>query len=138
MVVIAREKGITVSVPWEQILQEHGNISVEQTYRILITNSVFKESRRTPFAQQQKLVDRHGCVIPTVQEYLALCVFTNKVFQKCLYRAGNGQTPWTYGRSSTHVENYPLIVGGSAPARVDVHDDSFDAEDCGVGGRREL
>ena len=141
LVAIAAEKGITVNVEWDQILPNQGNISVEQTYVILITDSIFRASRSKTYAQQQAVVAGHGCVMPTVQEYVALCVFTNKAFQKCLYRQGDAQNPWTYGRSSTHVDNYPLIVGGSDPARVDVYhyeNRGFVLEGDGVGGRRKL
>ena len=135
---IATAKGITVDV-WDELLQEHGNVPVEQTYVIVITDSVFRISRSKIYAQQQELVARHRCVMPTVQEYVAHCVFTNIVYQKCIYRQDDEQTLWTYGRSSTHVQGFPLAVGCSGPARVDFDLSlGFGAGVFGVGGQRKL
>jgi hypothetical protein len=131
---IAKQAGIKVSV-WDEIVKELGDVPVEQTYVILITNSVFNESRRKIYDQQKELVSEHGCEMPTVQEYVALCVFTNKFFQKCLY----GQNPWTFGRSSTHVKSYPLVVGGFAPASLCVRTlFEFTHENYGAGGQRKF
>ena len=139
LVAIAEAKGIAVNLVRDEILREHGNVAVEQTYIIVITDSVFKKSRSKTYAQQQALVGGHKCVMPIVQEQVAHWVFTNIVFRKCLYSQSNGQILWTYGRSSTRVGNYSLVVGGSAPARVDVFRDyGLDDEVIGVGGRRKL
>jgi hypothetical protein len=134
LVAIAAKAGMTVEIFWDKIVQELGDVPVEQTYVILITNSVFKESRNKSYALQKDLVGEHGCEMPTVQEYVALCVFTNIFFQKCLY----GQNPWTYGRTSTQFEGFPLIVGGSAPARLSVYNSDFGYEHCGAGGQRKF
>jgi hypothetical protein len=134
LVAIAAKAGMDVKIHWNKIVKELGDVPVEQTYVILITNSVFNESRRKSYDQQKELVGAHGCEMPTVQEYVALCVFTNKVFQKCLY----GQNPLTYGRTSTQVEGDPLIFGGSAPARLCVHNFVFVHESVGAGGQRKF
>ena len=133
LIEIAKGEGMTVNI-WDRITEELGDVAVEQTYGILITNSVFMNSRNKAFTLQKTLVEGHGCEMPTVQEYVALCVYTFKVFKKCLY----GQNPWTFGRSSTHVGNDPLVVGGSAPARLYVYDDNFPHEINGAGGQRKF
>ena len=132
---IAKGEGITVDVLWDRIVPTLGDVAVEQTYGILITNNVFLNSRNKAFNSQKTLVEGDGCEMPTVQEYVALCVYTNKVFKKCLY----GQNPWTFGRSSTHVGNYPLVVGGSAPARLRVHNPAtLTMRSFGAGGQRKF
>jgi hypothetical protein len=134
LVKMAAEKGITVDILGDKILEEIGDISIGQTYGVLITNNVFKDSRSKSYADQEKLVRGAGCEMPTVQESVALC-FLTQILGICLY----GQNPRTYGRTSTHVGGYPLVVGGSAPSRLDVSPEiGFDDEDCGAGCRRKF
>lgn len=128
---IAWEEGMQVIVPWNAIIEELGDVPVEQTYTILITNNVFIDSRNKNYKAQEILAEEHGCQMPTGQEYVALCVFAKKIFQKCLY----GQNPLTYGHSSTHVQGFPLAVGGPAPGRLCVCSFNFDSEYLGVGGK---
>jgi hypothetical protein len=134
LIEIAKGEGMIVDVQWDRIIEELGDVPVEQTYGILITNNVFLNSRDNNVYSQEMLVKGHGCEMPTVQEYVALCVFTNKVFKKSLY----GQSPWTNGRSSMIVGNYPLSVGGSTSARLEINYGHFDNEDTGSGGQRKF
>lgn len=133
LIEIAAQEGMTVDILWNRIIEELGDVPVEQTYRILVTNNVFMESRNKDYKSQEVIVEGHGCVMPMVQEYVALCVFTSKIFKKCLYR----QNPLTYGRSSTHVQGDPLVVGGSAPGRLSVRIPHYDFgnESRGAGGQ---
>jgi len=133
LVKIAIDAGIKIDF-WDRIQQECGGASVNQSYVILITNSVFMTSRNKKCAEQKELVVDHGCELPTVQEYATLCVLTNKTFQKCLYR--QGQAPCTYARSSTHVGGNPVVVGGATLVHLGVYGNSFDYESFGAGGRR--
>jgi hypothetical protein len=121
-------------VDWKPLEARLSRIPVEQTYRILVTNTVFMGSRNKNYKSQERIVEGHGCVMPIVQEYVALCVFTSKIFKKCLY----GQNPLTSGRSSTHLQGFPLVVGGSAPARLCVSPYYFDSKNDGAGGRRKF
>jgi predicted NAD-dependent protein-ADP-ribosyltransferase YbiA (DUF1768 family) len=142
LIEIAKGEGMTVEVLWDRIIPELGDVPIEQTYGILITNSVFKYSRQIDYSTQKILVEGQGCEMPTVQEYVALCVFTNKVFKKCLY----GKNPRTYGRSSTHIGEFPLIVGfsfiaqneGVASTRLFVRHSRYDHDDRGAGGQKKF
>jgi hypothetical protein len=134
LIAIAKGEGMEVVVGWDPVIEKLGDVPVEQTYDILITNSVFINSRDNEFNLQKELVEGHGCKMPTVQEYVALCVFTNKVFKKCLY----GQNPMTFGRSSTHGANYPLVIGGSTSAILNIRNTCFDIRSYGAGGQRKF
>ena len=135
LVKIAADQGITVNIPWNEMLVCLGNIPIgRQAYGVLITNSVLKNSRNKSEEEREKLCFRVGCEMPTVHEYVALCVFTQLCFKKYLY----GQNPLTYGHSSTHFGKTPLVVGGSAaPSRLCIPN-SFFGHDVGAGGRRKL
>jgi predicted NAD-dependent protein-ADP-ribosyltransferase YbiA (DUF1768 family) len=134
LIKIAKGEGMTIDVLIDRIIEEHGAVPVEQTYGILITNSVFMNSRNKEYNIQAMLVEEHGCVMPTVQEYVALCVYTNKVFKKCLF----GRNQVTYGGSSTHVGNYPLVVGGSGIGRFSISDSHIALGCNGAGGQRKF
>lgn len=131
LIEIAAQEGIRVVIPWNAISEELGDVPIEQTYTILITNNVFMDTRNKTHKSQEVIVKGHGCVMPTGQEYVALCVFMQKIFQKCIY----GQNPWTHGRSSTHVQKIPLSVGGSAPGSLCVRRSNFGHECHGAGGQ---
>jgi hypothetical protein len=134
IVTIAAENGIPVNIRWSQILREIGDISIEEAYVILMTNNVFEKSRND--WNHERFCSALRCKMPSALEYVVLCVFTELMFGESLY----GRDPLTYGRSSTCVRGYPVLVGGSSPtARLRVGTGGF----CnrwyyGVGGRREL
>jgi len=133
LVKIATDAGINIEFGWDAIQQEFGDVTVKQSYVILITNSVFMKSKNKSFAEHKELVVGHGCQMPTLQEYTALCVLTNKTFKKCLY----AQYPRTLGRSSTCIGRFPLLVGGSTPVSLRLSSfHGFDDQDLGAGGRR--
>ena len=134
LVTMAAEKGITVKIWWDQTLETIGNIPIWQAYGVLITNNVFKNSRNKSYADQETLVRGVGCEMPTVHEYVALCVFTQQCFKECPY----GQNPLTFGRSSTYSGGFRLVVGGSAPSRLDVDGGPSDGRSRGAGGRRKF
>jgi hypothetical protein len=133
LVKIAAQEGMRMDFTFGRILKELGDVPVEQTYVILITNSIFKGSQYKNYALHKECAAGHGCELPTVQEYVALCVFTSKVFKKYVY----GQKPLSYGRSSTHVAGISLVVGGSYPARLNVSL-GLEPGHSGAGGRRKV
>ena len=114
LIEIAAQERMQATIIDVAIIQEFGNVPVEQTHAILITNNVFKDSRNKAYKAQEILAKEHGCQMPTGQEYVALCVLTKKIFQKCLY----GHNPPTYGRSSSHVKSIPLAVGACFPRKL--------------------
>ena len=134
LVAIAAKARITVHFGCNGILKELGDVPVEHTYRVVITNNVFINSRNKSYEVLLKDVLEIGCEMPPVQEYVALCIYTQKIFNLCLY----GQDRWKYGRSSTHVKKCPLAVGFSAPSCLVVDIQSRDLGRHGAGGHRQL
>ena len=137
LVAIAEGLGMQVDFQWDRIIPVLGDVPIRQSYVILITNSVFVNSREKCYTLQKKLVQGHGCLMPTVQEYVALCVYTDKVFHDFLYGNSN---PRTLARSSTQVDHNPLVVGDSAPGVLNVgyRGNFFYSEECGAGGKRKI
>jgi hypothetical protein len=109
--------------------------AVDETYVVLITNNVFKNSRNKAYSLQCELVRcEHQCELPTAREHIGLIVVTRKIYNQCLY----GEMPLTYGRSSTVFKGLPLVVGGSAPACLRVYlDIGYDSESRSAGGQRK-
>jgi hypothetical protein len=134
LVTIAKEKGMTVAV-WDQHLEALGDISIGEDDGVLITNNVFKKSRKISRADQEALVHGLGCEIPSVQEYVALCVFTQQMFGKCLYA---GKFFKEFACSSTPVlfGTRFLVVGACSCPHFDlqVSDVMRNIESSGVGG----
>jgi hypothetical protein len=112
---------------------ELGVDAVEETYVVLITNNVLKNSRSKSYSEQCAYVrDERQCELPTALEYIGLILLTRKIYNQCLY----GQNPLTFGRSSTLFKGFPLVVGGSAPGLLDVRIRGYAlrAAALGVGG----
>jgi hypothetical protein len=119
----------------DDIPTEIGEDAVEETYVVLITNNVFKNSRsKTPSQHCELVRDEHQCELPTALEHIGLIVLTRKIYNQCLY----GTNPWTFGRSSTVFYGFPLVVGGSAPACLRIIRSGYDGEDSGAGGQRKF
>ncbi len=131
---IGKDSRIDVHFSWSGISIELGDVRVEHTYRVLITNNVIINSRNKSYDKQDELLVEIGCEMPTVQEYAALCIFTKLIFKKCLY----GENPRTFGRSSTKVVGYSSFVGSFSPNTLNIDTrhpcGPFVNEICGIGG----
>jgi hypothetical protein len=135
LVDIGREAGMIVNVD-DGVLLALGDVPVGQTYVILIINGLFLESRNKDYpVLRDKLVVGHGCELPTVQEQFALCVFTYKIFQKCLLQ---GPDLVGFGYCSTYFGNLPLVVGTSVDGEVIVEPNHWDGHPYGAGGLKKF
>lgn len=135
---IAKKTGITFyfSSPRfssDEILKKLEKVPVEKTYKVLIANNVFIGSRNKYAELQDVLVNGNGCEMPTDVEYAALCVFTNKIFKKCLY----AMSAKTMGRSSTKLEGSFLTVS-CTPTQIYCTFNNVPNEPIGAGGRLKL
>jgi hypothetical protein len=129
----ARESGITVDVYWSKIFEELDDDPAQQTSVIFITNNVLIGSRNKSHRKQREQLKDLGCKLPKVQEYVALCVRTQSLFQTCLY---GGQNPLTFGSASTHYQGYPLAVGNSTPTYLTVCTSESASNNLGAAGKR--
>jgi hypothetical protein len=109
---------------------EIGDIPVDKTYWIVITNNVFNGSRNLSVDDQKALVNKIGCEMPQVLEATVLLVVTFMGSGKRLYN----DDPRTYTRCTEQVCGYKLVVGGFSPDGVSVDGNHFDSVDVGVGG----
>jgi len=117
---------------WDRISSEIGDIPVDRTYRIVITNNVFKKSRHLSVSDQKALMSKIGCEKSKVLEATVLLVVTFMVSGERLY----SDNPWTYTRCSEQIAGYQLVVGGFSPNGVYIDSYGFDivSVSIGVGG----
>lgn len=115
---------------WNRISEEIGNIPVDKTYRIVITNNIFIESRDLSVSAQKNLVRKMGCEMPKILEAAALLVVTYTSFWQRLYH----NKPWTYTCCSEQVDGQQLIIGGFAPCGPTIFSSNIDSDQRGVGG----
>ncbi len=135
IVEIAKGQGIGVDIQRDKILQDIGDVAIKQAFPCTLANNVFKESRKKTYDEQCVLVGGHGCELPTVEQYIIQIVLISKISNQslCLF----GENSSTYGRSSTHVEGLPLIVGCSTPAFFSVFNIESVNRCFGAGGQRK-
>jgi hypothetical protein len=118
---------------WDRIPEVLGEIFVERTYQVVITNSVLEESRNKSVSQQQALVEKLDCKMPRVLEVSALVILTfissSALSPTRLYN----DSPWTYTRCIEKLDGYSIVVGSFTSEGFDVHDNNFDNVDYGVG-----
>jgi hypothetical protein len=96
---------------WDRITNEIGDIPVDKTYRIVITNNVLKKSRNLSFSDHKALLCQKGYEMPKVLEATVLLVVTFIVSGERLYNDNS----WTYGRCLEQPSGYQLAVGGFSP-----------------------
>lgn len=90
------------------IPNEIGDIPVDKTYRIVITNSIFKNSRNLSVSAQEALVSKIGCDMPKILEAMVLLIMTFMSSGKYLY------SHLDFTRCSDQVCGYRLKVGFSS------------------------
>ncbi len=128
--------GVSVDVLWDSNSEKLDNIAEEDIGPEMVSNAPVIETRdMKPEVQEVRVRDEVGFDgKPTLIQSLALLIATQKELKICLY----GETPTTYGRTSTEVGSTPMLVGGSAPGRLCVTQGNWPRIYCGAGGRLKL
>lgn len=127
---------------WNLYANQLGNEPIKKTYRVIITNSIFKESDKMSYQRHQELIEKNGCKIPEAMPMASLTVLTYISSEEkpptCLYKEA------VLTRSSNDISQYPFVVGSyfsteTSPAPglfvVDNYADHFGA---GVSGLWEI
>ncbi len=120
-----------------------GNRPIERSYWVLMTKDVLSESRNKSYADQQAMVTELATKALAAYEVpgtleAAACIlvqyFSSHADSKTRLFSNS---PTTYTRCQEKIERYHLVVGGFAPAGLNVFDD-FDNNDIGVAVLRKF
>jgi hypothetical protein len=107
---------------------------------VFMTRNVLLGSRDQDFESQKALVERNGCEMPDALIAMTLAMVTYMVSQEFLF--GRGAERWTYTRTLDEVvirgARYRIIVGGFAPAGLNVTDDDLGYDHVGSGALRKF
>jgi hypothetical protein len=122
----------------DRVLKKIGNIPVNKTYRIVITNNILKESHYSSLSKQKALLKKIGCEMPKTIEVTALLVVTFMSSGEPLYDDDN----YIYTRCSEQFSGgFRPKVGGFVPPKPDKSPNGFtvyEGDDrfnyTGVGG----
>ncbi len=103
-------KGANQTVVFANVHFEHNfkDTPINETYSILITNSVISESRKLSFQGHQQLLNELGCEMPGVLEALTLAILSYKTSEMPGIRLLN-ESPETFTRTSTEVKQSQSI-----------------------------
>jgi len=99
-----------------RISSKIGDIPVDKTYRIVITNNVLKKSRDLSIKRQKALMKKTDCEMPRVLEatvFLVVATFMN--LEKCPYTG-------VYTSCQDQIDGYHLFVGDFPPYGIYVQD----------------
>ena len=120
------------------ITAELGDVEVQKTYRVAITNNVLEGSRNKSFKDQQLLVEQFGCDRPKIIDVVALLILTfiSSSAQSPLRLLNN--KPWTLTRCDEKINNNPSIVGSFAPEGMLVSNIGNDSSSVGIVGWRKF
>jgi len=104
-------------------------ISVDKTYRIVITNNVLSESQSLSVRAQENLVHTSGCEMPSILEAATLLVVTYMSSQQRLYND-------LFAYCSEQFCGFQSVVGGFDSDGIGVAYDNlgFECELFGVAG----
>jgi len=128
-------------VIWSAIVQELGDKSIDKSRWVLMTKDVLPESRDKSYAEQQKIVAKlaeKSLISYEVPETLesAACILSQYFGSNTRLFSNN---PWTHTRCKEEVQGYQTVVGGFAPAGLDVSDYDYDGHDSvGVAALRKF
>ena len=145
LLLIAREQGVPIKHVWDRASTELGEVRSAASEVVVMTNSVFLNSRDLTAFYQQALVNQIRCEMPDVVSAVAFFVLT------CLNSPASDPTRLfyiallpTYTRCQEEVDRHRLVVGGFSPPRWGMEDLSppglevlrsyDDHEFVGVGG----
>ena len=107
---------------WANIVQQLGNQSISESYWVLMTKDVLPGSRSQSYPTQQQMVadlaeqSLRGYRVPGTLE--AITCILSQYFDSSMRLFSD--KPWTYTRCLENIGGYQLIVGGFAPAGLDV------------------
>ncbi len=127
--------GIKILVFLPKISEALDDVPEKDAGPELITNAPIIETRSKDDVLQEKRVLEvgfHGK--PTLIEYLALMIATQKELGICLY----AEKPLTYGRAATFFNDTAVVVGATSPGLIRVDGSSCAHTYDGSGGRLKL
>ena len=93
---------------WSKIEEVLGNIAVDKTYSVAVTNSVLKDSRKKSLDAQRALVQGNGGELPGVLLAATLAILTYMSSPTRLY----SYEPWIYTRCAEQIDGRNLNIGG--------------------------
>ena len=136
----AQDHNVPIFHVWPRILEVFGDQAVTATHTVVITNSVFQNSRSLSVAQQETLVRGIECEMPDVLSVATLAIATyasspEGVPPTRLYP--DGHPNWTFTRCQEEI-HWRLVVGGFAPSGLCVCSNNCDHGSIGVGGQRKF
>ena len=126
------------------VFAELGNQAVEKSCWAFMTNDVLPDSRNKSYAEQQALVvdfSRRAKATYEIPKALeaAVCIFSQYVSSKPEARVRLfSDSPWTFTRCKESVQRYQVVVGGFAPAGLNVRSDCYGNDTIGVAGLRKF
>ena len=125
---------------WAAIIQEQGDKSIDKSQWVLMTKDVLPGSRNKSYGEQRKIVAdlaEKSLISYEVPEILesATCILS-QYFGSNIRLFSN--SPWTYTRCQENIQGYQVVVGGFAPAGLDVSNHRYDSVSFGVGALRKF
>lgn len=114
------------------ILSTFGDMSVDKTYRIVITKNILEGSRSLSIRDQKDLLHKFGWEMPKILELITLLVVTHMISQERLY-----DDPCAFTTCSEEFDGNQLIVGGFVQEGFHIGAYPilrFGVRNCGVGG----
>jgi F-box-like len=127
---------------WAAIVQELGDKSIDKSHWVLMTKDVLPGSRAKSYGEQQKIVAdlaEKSLISYEVPDTLesAVCILSQYFGSNIRLFSDN---PRTYTRCKNKVQGYQTIVGGFAPAGLDIrsYDFAYDYDNIGVAALRKF
>jgi hypothetical protein len=102
----------------QEILKHFGDMKVENTYRIMISNSILKGTRDQPVNSLQEMLSQIGCEIPRAIELATLCVLSYISALEFPPPRLYADRPCTYSYCFEKIEEASLLVGGYSLQRI--------------------
>lgn len=138
---IRKNGGIPFSIKTSLIASNFGamrahDVTVDKTYRVVITNNVLKMSKGLSVEAKQRLVNEIGCEMPGVLPALSLAILTYfpSLFRTHLYN----DSPLTSTHCSDQINQCNMVVGHFEPDAYRIQGCAYNGDNSGVIAMRKL
>ncbi len=134
------KKGNAVKIAyiWERLIVQLGDAPVWQTNRVLITNSILKNSVGLYTADLKKSFQKMGCTLPSVLNFMALAVLMHMSSEENPPTRLFSDNPPTFTSCSEEIDGYELFGGGFGTDGFRITNYIFNCIGLGFGVQYEI
>lgn len=126
---------VLLGTSWQRIVEVLGDIRVEKTYTVILTNSILSGTRALTKGAQRRIIESFGAEMQGSLEVATLAVLTYIIFKERLF---DTVPQWTFSRTKEEIDGENIVAGGFENEIFDVTKDDLGSKLVGAGAMVRL